>query len=296
MTQRKGLALQEPKGSFSPESHERPVNTSTLAAEPSLWSSGPQMWCKHAGSAIDAIRINAISREVRDGRALLVKRRRLTGEPLARTANLFFRAARHPVFVWADAQAWQRWEVSSFNLLHSRQYCAFPAGARTVCADILPGSSLAEHFVLGTFEESMLDAAGFELRRAHQLHSPFFDGPWSHGDPNLANFLFSTQERHARLIDFEVVHQQRLPAMARHVEDVLSFLQDLLGCAPRGTWLAYAQRFLDAYGCDQALRKALRERLRLPRGIPRIWWWIRTNYVPMRSTRRRLARLRETLA
>ena len=30
--------------------------------------------------------------------------------------------------------------------------------------------------------------------------------------------------------------------MTRHVEDVLSFLQDLLGCAPRGTWLEYAQR------------------------------------------------------
>lgn len=271
------------------------VNT-RLAADDSLWSNGPQMWCKHAGSAIDAIRINAVSREVRNGRALLVKRRRLASAPLAQTANLFFRAARHPVFVWADAGAWQRWEVSSFNLLHSNQYCAFPAGARTVCADILPGHSLAEHFVQGTFEPAMLDAAGSELRRVHLLHSPFFDGPWSHGDPNLANFLFSAQDKHARLIDFEVVHEQCLPAMTRHVEDVLSFLQDLLGCAPKGTWLALAQRFLDAYGCDQTLRDALRERLELPKGIPKVWWWIRTNYVPLRSIRRRLEALRENLA
>ncbi len=142
----------------------------------------------------------------------------------------------------------------------------------------------------------MLDAAAAELRRAHLLHSNFFDGPWSHGDPNLANFLYSTQENHARLIDFEVVHERRLPPMARHVEDVLSFLQDLLGCAPRGTWLPSAQRFLEAYGCDRALRLALRERLRPPRGIPRIWWWIRTNYVPVGSVRGRLARLRETLS
>jgi hypothetical protein len=89
---------------------------------------------KHAGSAIDAIRINAISREVREGRAVLVKRRRWVGGPLTHTANLFFRAARHPVFVWANAGAWQRWEVSSFNLLHAEQYRAFPDGARTVCA------------------------------------------------------------------------------------------------------------------------------------------------------------------
>ena len=73
-----------------------PVSNRLLAANDSLWSSGPQMWCKHAGSVIDAIRINAISREVRDGRPLLIKRRRLVSLPLARTANLFFRAARHP--------------------------------------------------------------------------------------------------------------------------------------------------------------------------------------------------------
>ena len=254
------------------------------------------MWCKHAGSAIDGIRINSISREVREGRPLLIKRRRLVSTPLVRTANLFFRAARHPVFVWADSCAWQRWEVNSFNLLHSCQYSAFPAGPRTVCADILPGTSLAEHFVNGTFDCSMLDAAGAELRRAHELHSGFFNGPWSHGDPNLANFLFCAHEKHARLIDFEVVHQRRLPPMVRHVEDLLSFLQDLLGCAPRGTWLASAQRFLDAYECDQALRDALRERLRLPHGVPRVWWWIRTNYIPLRSIRGRLQRLRETLA
>jgi len=253
------------------------------------------MLCKRAGSAIDAIRINAISREVRDGRALVVKRRRLVSTPLVRTANLFFRAARHPVFVWSDATAWQKWEVSSFNLLHSSQYRAFAAEPRTVCADILPGMSLAEHFENGTFEFAMLEAAGEELRRAHALRSGFFGGRWSHGDPNLANFLFSVQEKHARLIDFEVVHERGLPVETRHVEDVLSFLQDLLGCAPKGTWLASAQRFLDAYGCNYALREALRERLRLPRGIPRVWWWIRTNYVPMQAIRSRLKRLRETL-
>jgi hypothetical protein len=260
-----------------------------------LWASGPETWCKHAGSAIDAIRINSVSREVRDGRPLLVKRRRLTGCTLAQTANLFFRAARHPVFVWADCGAWQRWEVDSFNLLHADQYCAFAHGSRTVCADFLPGTSLAEHFVKGTFEAVMLDAAGSELRRAHELPSRFFEGPWSHGDPNLANFLFSAHEGQARLIDFEVVHRPDLPAADRHLEDVLSFLQDLLGCAPRGTWLESARRFLDAYGCDRALRDALRERLSLPCGVPRVWWWIRTNYVPLRSIRGRLERLKGAL-
>jgi hypothetical protein len=288
-----GLLYTGPEAGFG----TNPVSTvnSTLAAEHSLWSNGPEMWCKHAGSAIDSIRINAISREMRDGREVLVKRRKLAGGSLAQTANIFFRAARHPVFVWADSGAWQRWEVASFNMLHAKQFRAFPDGARTVCADILPGASLAEHFVNGTFECGMLEAAGSELRRVHGLHSEFFDGPWSHGDPNLANFLFCPRENAARLIDFEVVHERRLPVMTRHVEDVLSFLQDLLGCAPRGTWLASAQRFLEAYGCEPALRTALRERLRLPHGVPRVWWWIRTNYVPLRSIRSRLERLKGML-
>ena len=279
---------------------ERDVNpssypTSSLTAEPTFWVNGPQTWRRRAGSAIDAIRINAVSREARDGRELVVKRRRVASGALARTANLFFRAARHPVFVWADAGAWQRWEVSTFNLLHGEQYRAFPDGRRAVCADILPGTSLAEHFVRGTFECGMLDAAGLELRRAHELRSGFFDGPWSHGDPNLANFLFSEHEQHARLIDFEVVHHQGLATSDRHVEDVLSFLQDLLGCAAKGTWLPSAHRFLEAYGCDRELRNALRERLLLPHGVPRVWWWIRTNYVPLSSIRCRLERLREAL-
>ena len=68
-----------------------------------------------------------------------------------------------------------------------------------------------------------------------------------------------------------------------------------MGCAPRGTWLDSAHRFLDAYGCDQAFRGALRERLRLPRGIPLVWWWIRTNYVPLKVIRRRLECLSEAL-
>ena len=83
-----GLLYGNPDARFGPNSNVT-VNTS-LAVDNSLWSSGPQMWCKHAGSAIDAIRINSVSREVRDGRAVLVKRRRFASVPLARTANLFF--------------------------------------------------------------------------------------------------------------------------------------------------------------------------------------------------------------
>src|SRR5438067_1272559 len=103
------------------------------------------------GNFIESIRVNAVTREVREGRALLVKRRRAGAGIAASVANLFFRAAHHPAFVWEKAAQWKHWEISSFNLLHAEQYQAFASGKRTVCADILPGANLAEHFNKHTF-------------------------------------------------------------------------------------------------------------------------------------------------
>lgn len=247
------------------------------------------------GSMIDAIRVNAISRETRDGRALLIKRRRSWSPLAARTANAFFRAANHPVFVWEKLAQWQRWEVECFNLLHggeSRR--AFAEGARTVCTDFLPGMILADYFVQRSFQPEMLDAAARELRRAHDLCSNLFDGAWSHGDANLANFLYDAGENRARLIDFETVHLRALSAEERHADDLLSFLQDLLGCACEAHWQAHAERFLVVYGQCAAVDR-LRNQLVIPSGIPRVWWWIRTNYVSAETMRRRIAVLRELL-
>src|SRR5207244_3528909 len=122
---------------------------------------------------------------------------------------------RYPAFVWVKTARWQRWEIDCFNLLHgggNGQYGAFADGTRAVATDILPGVSLAEHFVRRTITPEMLDAAGRELRRAHELRCEFFNGPWSHGDANLANVLFAATEIRARLIDFELVHHPAHPA------------------------------------------------------------------------------------
>jgi aminoglycoside phosphotransferase (APT) family kinase protein len=127
------------------------------------------------------------------------------------------------------------------------------------------------------------------------LRSEFFGGAWSHGDANLANFLFSENENRALLIDFELAHPRDLSADQRHAEDLLTFLQDLLGCCTREEdWVPFARRFLDAYG-DNAPTEILRARMAIPRGIPRVWWWIRTNYISAATLRRRVAALREML-
>ncbi|MEA3188589.1 MAG: hypothetical protein QOD99_2419 [Chthoniobacter sp.] len=248
-----------------------------------------------AGKLIESIRVNAISREVRGGTPFIVKRRRHAAWPLVRVANLFFRAAKNPASVCERPEDWQRWESGCFEMLHGDRFRVRTQGQRTVLGEVLPGRSLVSHLEAGTFSEVMVEAAARELRRGHAMHSEEFHGPWSHGDPNLANFLFDTAEQRARLIDFEILHDRSLSAAERHAADLLVFLQDLLGCVSDENWLPMAQLFLVTYDCDAVL-PFLKQQLVIPRGIPRLWWWIRTNYVSGAVLRERVARLSQTLS
>jgi hypothetical protein len=249
---------------------------------------------KTAGAAIEAIRINRITRETRDGREVWVKQRRRWSGLVIRCANLFFGLVGQPVCVRVSSRDWQQWETECFTLLHGEKFCAFAEEPRKVCAERLPGKSIASHFVEGSFSEEMLDAAAAELRRAHALTCAEFDGPWSHGDANLANFLFDETECRARMIDFELVHHRSLPAELRQADDLLVFLQDLCGCISPDRWLPAAAHFLEAYGNGPVIG-ALKMRLQVPHGLPLVWWIIRANYVPPAELRRRFDALREAL-
>jgi hypothetical protein len=140
----------------------------------------------------------------------------------------------------------------------------------------------------------MLAAAGAELRRAHSLACEAFRSAWSHGDPHLGNFIFDPAENRARLVDFEVRHSFSLPADVRHADDLLVLLQDLVGRIAAETWLPFATTFLHAYARPE-ITALLRPRLALPGGFARIWWAVRTTYMPTRELHRRLLELREAL-
>ena len=249
---------------------------------------------KKAGAMIEAIRINRITREMRDGREFWVKQRRRWSGPVIRCANVFFRVVRQPVAALPCPRDWQRWETDCFSRLHGEKFRVFAEEPRRVCAERLPGKSIAAHFDEGTFAEEMLDAAATELRRGHALDFPGFDGPWSHGDANLANFLFDETENRARMIDFELVHRRSLPAEDRQADDLLVFLQDLCGCISAERWLPAALRFVTCYGQPEVIDR-LKKRLVVPRGLPLIWWVIRANYLPPAELRRRMNALREAL-
>jgi hypothetical protein len=75
----------------------------------------------------------------------------------------------------------------------------------------------------------MLKAAGSEYRPAHHFKNEEFGSAWSHGDASMTNVIYDEETGRSRLIDFEIRHEKSLPATARHADDLLVFLLDLVG-------------------------------------------------------------------
>lgn len=247
------------------------------------------------GACVDRIKINAISREVRDGRVVWIKRRRRRAAPIVAAANRFFLLAGNPVQVLTDLPRWQRWEVDCFHGLHGDRFRAFADGDRGVGADEMPGISLTVPLDDGSLEPTMVAEAAWELRRAHGWKCAEMGGTWSHGDPHLGNFIFDRAERRARLIDFEVMHDPALSADERHADDLLVFLQDMVGRIAADRWLPNAHAFLDAYARPEIVAILLL-RLVLPvRLFPRLWWKVRTTFLPAGELAARLAALRDSI-
>ncbi len=247
-----------------------------------------------AGAIVDRIKINAVTREMRDGRAVWIKRRRPIARPVAALANRFFDLVGNPVATLSGA-AWQAWEVDCFRHFHGETHRAFRCGDDAVAADELPGRSLSHHLDAATLSEEMLAAAGRDLRLAHEWHCDAFGAAWSHGDPHSGNFIFNADDGRARLIDFEVRHHSALPADQRHADDLLVFLQDLMGRIAADRWVPCATAFLSAYGRDDIIA-LFEKRFVLPRGLARLWWSVRTTYLPRAELARRIHALRTTIS
>jgi Ser/Thr protein kinase RdoA (MazF antagonist) len=247
------------------------------------------------GTQIDRLRVNTLSAGTREGRRVVIKRRTPLGDLLVCAANVFFRLVRNPVRVHWRLNRWREAELVNFELLHGTDWLAGVDDCRTTWAEVFPGTDLVTLLAQGELDATPLRAAARELRRAHGLRDPRTGAPWSHGDPHLGNFLFDPVEDRARLIDFEVSHLDGMPAVARHGNDLLVFLQDLCGRVERKMWLPLATEFLEAYGDEEAIASLDRELLP-PEGIARVWWAVRTSYLPAREREMRLLQLRRWIA
>ena len=273
-------------GSINLVTSPEPVSS----ANESLGRGIPRALRNAADRVVDSLKINSVSEQVRRGRQFIIKRRTLYAEPLAELANAYFRTAGIPIRFWAKAEGWQGWEVKSFNMLNGDGFRARASGTNSICADKLPGQSLSKHLKDGTLTPEMLKAAGQELRRAHQLWSDEFRGPWSHGDAGTNNVIYDENTGRARLIDFEIVHEKSLTAKSRHADDLLVFLLDLLALAPNRQWLKFVLAFLNGYHHTPVIAH-LGDQLELPSGMAWIWWGVRTSFANPAMVKRRLQKV-----
>jgi hypothetical protein len=275
----------------SPPPPIRPV--ANLAEQ--LTNHVPQALTSAAAKFVDSLKLSAVSEKIRRGRPVVLKRRNAYSDQLADLANVYFRMSSIPIRFWSKTEDWRRWEAKCFRMLNGDRFRAFASGPKTVCTDKLPGKSLWEHLNQGTLTRQMLEAAGTELRRAHQFWSDEFDGPWSHGDSTATNVIYNQRTGRARLIDFEIVHARSLPAKSRHADDLLVFLLDIIAIAPSRQWLSFALSFLNAYS-DAVVIAELTNHLALPNGMAWIWWGVRTSFTDPAKVKQRLAKLRDVTA
>jgi hypothetical protein len=255
----------------------------------------PNALSNAAARLVDSLKVNSVSEKVRRGRPLVIKRRTGYSEPLAELANIYFRMAGIPIRFWTKTEEWRQWEVNCFNMLNGDRFRARGSGAKTLCADKLPGKSLWDHLNEGTLTRKMMEAAGHELRRAHQFWSDEFRGPWSHSDAGTNNVIYDQETGRARLIDFEIVHKKSLSAKSRHADDLLVFLLDLMAVAPNRQWLTLALTFLNAYGNTPVIAE-LKNQLAMPRGMAWIWWGVRTSFANPAKVKRRLQKIAGVIA
>src|SRR6266571_1396632 len=287
------MRSQRPMKSNKPSTMPTREHGTSLAEQ--LTNHIPQALSNAAARFVDSLKINSVSEKLRRGRRVVIKRRNGYGEQLADLSNLYFRMAGIPIRFWAKAEDWQRWEAECFKMLNGDRFRAWASGNKTVCADKLPGKTLWERLDQGTLTRRMVEAAGHEFRRAHQLRSHEFRGPWSHGDAGANNVIYDEKTGRARLIDFEIVHDKSLPARSRQADDLLVFLLDLIAVAPNPQWLTLALSFLNAYG-NTAVICELEDELALPNGMAWIWWGVRTSFANPAKVKQRLEKLRDVVA
>jgi hypothetical protein len=273
------------------------INPAQLIAseKPPLAQRIPKALRVAADRLVDSLKINSVSEEVWRGRRIVRKRRNIYSEPLAELTNAYFRMAGIPIRFFANIEDWRRWELDSFNMLNGDQFRARASGMNGICVDKLPGRSVSDHLKAGTLTREMMEAAGLELRRAHEFWSEEFGGPWSHGDAGTNNVLYDEQTGRARLIDFEIVHDKSLPTESRHADDLLVFILDLLALAPNRQWLTLVLAFLNAYDNVPVIAQ-LKNQLAVPTGMAWIWWGVRTSFANPAKVKRRLQKIAGVIA
>ena len=254
----------------------------------------PKTFREFAAAAVDFLKINTVEHKFRQGKPVVVKTRTATSQQIAETANLFFGLANIPIRFLSKTEDWQRWEIDCYHMLNGDRFRAFAVGESAICVEKVPGRSVWDHMIEGKLTRPIMEAAALEFRRAHALRSTELEGPWSHGDATMQNVMYDAKSDRARLIDFEIMHEKSVQPEARHADDLVVFLLDLVAKSARTKWLPLAVAFLQAYGRKEVLA-AMKEQLVVPTGLARIWWNVRTSFANAAKVKRRIELLRNAV-
>jgi hypothetical protein len=243
---------------------------------------------------MNRVRVNQVEADVRDGRAVFVKRRRAGAPVVVWFANQFLARAHSGCCMFVRGQEWIDWELHCARLLYPARRDVMVGADRSVIVPKVCGISLRAllrgNDAGGT---AAVIVAAREVRRVHQLQCTYFSGPWSHGDLHLDNIICDSDAERAVLIDFDTRHEPSIGSTERHADDVKVFLLELIGLSG-DTWHPLATAFIEEYSVPSVLSELDRQ-LSVPCGFGRLLWYARTQSSSTRRMEPRLQALREII-
>jgi len=159
----------------------------------------------------------------------------------------------------------------------NRDRFGLPVGTNAVCLAKIPGR------ISGSTEardDHPAHAAtpGNELRRAHQLWSDEYTARGRTAMRSMSNFIYDKRTHRVGMIEFEMMHKRRLPAAVRHADDSAGVFAGL-GRVCLATALVAAGALGFSGRTSPEVMIELSKRLVVPRGVARIWWNVRSNFV-----------------
>jgi hypothetical protein len=196
------------------------------------WLAKPLAWC------IARIRINRVTHETVDGRSFFRKERTALSWIFIVLGNFVFRFRSVPVCVLHQRQ-WQQWEQAICKAMDAdipaktgRGLMLPEIAGKPVCD--FAGSKV-EPMSGGEIVQRLKLAIG-ELHRLHQIKI-VVDGRsvlFSHGDASVNNVVITDAGKSATWLDFDLRHDLRQPAAARHADDLRAFMETASVCLAAG--------------------------------------------------------------
>lgn len=242
---------------------------------------------------LNRVQVNNVRPEIRNDSRVFVKTRRFGGSFVIWCGNRFLSLADSGIHMFVWTRDWIAWELHCIQLLYPDRTATSVRSEKILDMPELCGVSLRELVRSNKLDANAAEAAACEIRRAHLLHCPIYNGGWSHGDLHLGNILFDHELNRATLIDFDTRHEPRLKETTRHADDLKTVLLELISTSAT-EWNDMAFSFLNAYQNCEVLRE-LSLQLTVPNGIARIFWHTRTANCSLQTIEPRLQSLREII-